>query len=335
METSSNSNNEIFQLPSLLLIKVNDKAIVLTMNSEADIKNYKCQLNTLIIDSQLKRVDSGLSVEAKIYEKDKESLTVKLQKEINTLNTTISQVEQALAKSNADLMNAGKTYYDKAKIESLDISSNKSLNQPSDTKNDETDIITLMMEYNVLKEKLDDFKTKKLTFNEYEWSTSFVLNHHQKQYQITTILNQKIMFILIPLDTFELPTNEIITKSDTANAYFKNGRYTSENLGVGDKVFAMYGNEKEPYFATITEIINGDIRGYKLLYSDGDKSNKCIRHIEEVCLHMKIILRGKTYTLSEINNNYEDCVLTDESGNTQSVNLLKLKPDCLYKNYTP
>lgn len=332
METLSSSNTEYhLPLPSLLLIKVDSIMNYVNITSEADIKKYKWISNDIIIDLELKKLDSGILVEAKFSEKNKESTYTKLEREIDKLNRTVSQIKQALEKSNKDLMDCGRNYFKKIKMESAE-----SLDQPSVTKNDETDIITLMIEYQLLSQKLEEFKTESVVINDIEWSSSFILDHRIKCPIISIPkLNKKIIFSLIRLGS-EIVANEIIVKSETKNVYFKNRIYTYQDsdIEVGTKVFSRYRNHRDIFFATVVGIINTNPIKYQLHFADNDKSAETIDKIEPIHLNMKIKKYDTIYTLSEINEDYHKCKLTNEKGESlTNINLLSFRPDCLYKEF--
>ena len=122
---------------------------------------------------------------------------------------------------------------------------------------------------------------------------------------------------MIP-QTCELIAKDLQRKSKTINVLFEDGQYMHDGeIKVGTKVFALWKNDLyiRPYFATVTDVILGNPTKYRLVYADGDIGEETIDGIEKIYEGMNIINNGKTIKFEGYDK----------------MNLVKFRPDCLYK----
>lgn len=322
-----NNTNNTFQ-PSLLLVTISSQTHTIDIKSESDIKDYKLIHDKIFYDLKLKKQVCGLSIDVKIYLDIKDDFMLLIEKEIDSINSTISQVSSALEKSNKDLMQIGEKHYKNIKMESGDVNNNSASEE----------VMTFMMEYQLLKEKLIELNsTENIVVNEMIWESSFELHSTKNNLTITVPkLNKKITFCLISVIS-EIVADQAIIRSKPIKIYKTNkGIYTHDidSIILGTKVFALWKNNKFPYFGTVIEI-NDKIspKKYKIKYSDGEICVETYDRMEEIKLHMNIRKDNKTFKLMGIENDYECCLLLDDKGISVSLSLLSLRPDDLYKNY--
>src|SRR5437868_590525 len=138
------------ELPLILSISIDSFAYIIQIKSHADLTKYTNRYtNTdphLDMKLDLNFVATGLSIDATFSEIKKDN-SVKIKTEIDFLNTIITQVAKALDSSQKELMKAGKEHYDKITKETK-----------AETKTETDNVMTYMMEYNILDDKLQKLR---------------------------------------------------------------------------------------------------------------------------------------------------------------------------------
>jgi hypothetical protein len=289
----TNMENKI-NFPVLLSLAMDSKLFMLEVNGSSNI-NQNYTFDELIVSLTIKTISEELSVNVNISEK-KDKMCDKIQKELDELNKKMYQINQALEKSNIDLMKIGREHY-------------KNIKNDLHSKENEMNIVTHMMEYQILNDKLEEIKnTKDIEIIDTNYESSFLLNQKNNNAIISlTKYNKKIYLNLIN------PTNIVSVKHVTKvvdkidinlinKSFIRKDKKMDSNITIGSNVFSLWKGRKnsKPFFATVTHIfVHDGLTKYELKYIDGDVSTENYDTVRIVCQGTEFTCRGNNYTIIE------------------------------------
>ena len=98
------------------------KEDILTIYSLLDFKEYTFSFDNyeIIIDLKINELQNEVAADIKFYEKSI-NFDSRINKELDAMNSTMSQLKEALLRSNEDLMKIGKEQFDMVKNESMNL----------------------------------------------------------------------------------------------------------------------------------------------------------------------------------------------------------------------
>jgi hypothetical protein len=312
------------QYPALLLITMGNDMHKINIDSQNDAGagNYTIRFGITIIHFKLITFPSEISLDVNIIVDGDPN--VKIKNEIDGVNSLIQQLKFAQKRSEDDLMKSSEEHYKKIKEESTELKHCEAEN-----------LVTLMMEHQILKHKMEEIYNTGILIKEIESKISFVLDNKRNSWIISlpgkgSLANdEKIIFSFIPLAWSDTAKNVIVGKHKISVPCV-NGLYEqSYDLEIGTKVFTNW--QSHICLGTVTKKYgnNPKMYDYDIKYSNGDILGKYKHQIQPINIGMVIQVDNKIMILLKIENDYKSCTVYTR-GKTKVLDLTVLRPDKLY-----